>query len=349
MMDFKELQKITGNEFLSQASEGVIGGDVTGWLDTGSYALNALVSGSIYGGMPQNKITCLAGEESTGKTFFALHIVKLFLEKNPTGMILYFDSESAVSRDMIEERGINSKRVFVGGVKTVQEFKTQLLRFLDKHDPDNHEPVLVVLDSLGMLSTEKEMNDTAEGKDVVDMTKARLLKATFRTLTLKLGVKNVPLIVTNHVYDEIGLFAKKVMGGGSGAKYAGSTIVFLSKSKEKDGTDQTGVGIRCTNMKSRLTKEGKSVRVVIDFLDGLQRYSGLSDLALKHEIFVKSGNRIELPDGTKVFQKTVDNNPEQYYTDEILQRIDEAVGREFKFGSSLLGKENDNGDDQQAT
>ena len=123
-------------------------------------------------------------------------------------------------------------------VTTVQEFRTQAIRVLDNYlESSNRKPMMFVLDSLGMLSTTKEVEDTSEGKETRDMTRAQVLKAAFRVLTLKLGRAGVPLVVTNHTYDSMGLFSTKEMGGGSGLKYAASSIVFLSKKKEKDGTD----------------------------------------------------------------------------------------------------------------
>jgi len=163
MNDFlKDIIKETGNEYASLASEGVTGGDVTNYIDTGSYAFNALLSGSIHGGLPGNRITAIAGEAATGKTFFALGICKHFLDTDKNAGVVFFESENALSRDMIEQRGIDSKRVVVVPVATVQEFRTQSIKILDKYleqEKDKRQPLMFVLDSLGMLSTTKENND----------------------------------------------------------------------------------------------------------------------------------------------------------------------------------------------
>ena len=133
MSDFlKDIIKQTGNEYASLASDGT-GGDVDNFIDTGSYSFNALLSGSIYGGLPDSRITAIAGEAATGKTFFALGIVKAFLDKDPDAGVIYFESESAVSKSMVESRGIDSKRLVVMPVSTVQEFRTQSLSVLDKY------------------------------------------------------------------------------------------------------------------------------------------------------------------------------------------------------------------------
>jgi RecA/RadA recombinase len=214
---FSTLLKETGNEYAAIADEGVEAGDVTGLISTGSYSLNALLSGSIYGGLPANKVTALAGEPSTGKTFYAINICKQFLNDNPKGFIFYFESESAISKQMLEDRGIDVKRIAVMPVATIQEFRTQAVKILDKYTEQKGEklPMLFVLDSLGNLSTEKEMADIADGKDTRDMTRAQLIRGAFRVLTLKLGKAKVALIVTNHVYDVTGAYVPtKKMGGG---------------------------------------------------------------------------------------------------------------------------------------
>ena len=337
MSDFlKDIIKQTGNEYASLASDGT-GGDVDNFIDTGSYSFNALLSGSIYGGLPDSRITAIAGEAATGKTFFALGIVKAFLDKDPEAGVIYFESESAVSKSMVESRGIDSKRLVVMPVSTVQEFRTQSLSVLDKYiaqDKSERKPIMFVLDSLGMLSTTKEMDDTAAGKETRDMTRSQIVKSTFRVLTLKLGQAGVPMIMTNHTYDVIGsMFPQKEMGGGSGLKYAASSIIYLGKRKEKEGTEVVGNIIHCKNYKSRITKENAQIDVRLSYKHGLDRHYGLLELAEEAGIFKKVSTRIELPDGTKQFGKTINDNPETYFTKEVLDQIDEYTKRKFSYGS----------------
>ena len=232
----KDIIKETGNEYASLVSEGVEAGDVDEFIDTGSYIFNGLLSGSIYGGLPANKITALAGESATGKTFFLMGMVKNFLDANPSSGVVYFESESAITKQMVIDRGIDPDRMVILPVTTVQEFRTQALKVLDRYlqqDVDIRKPMFMCLDSLGMLSTTKEVEDTTDGKETRDMTRAQVLKAAFRVLTLNLGKAKVPMVVTNHTYDSMGLFSTKEMGGGSGLKYAASSIIYLSKKKEK--------------------------------------------------------------------------------------------------------------------
>ena len=278
----KDIAKEIGNDYASIVSEGVGAGDTAGYIDTGSHIFNALLSGSIYGGIPNNKITAIAGETSTGKTFFCLGIVQHFLESNPDAGVIYFESESAISKQMIEDRGIDSNRMLLVPVTTVQEFRLQAIKILDKYieqSAEERKPLMFVLDSLGMLSTTKEVEDSEAGKETRDMTRAQVVKSIFRVLTLKLGKANVPLIVTNHTYDVVGAYIPtKEMGGGSGLKYAASTIVYLSKKKEKDGKEVIGNIIKCKTAKSRLTKENSNVETRLFYDRGLDRYYGLLEL-----------------------------------------------------------------------
>ena len=335
MSDFlDDLINISGNEYASKVSDGMLG-RVNDYIDTGSYILNALLSGSIHRGLPSNKITAFAGESATGKTFFLLGIVKQFLADNPSGGVLYFESESALTPEMIEERDIDSKRFIQLPVSTIQEFAQQASRVVDKHIENSEAPLLLCLDSLGMLSTAKEVGDITEGADKVDMTKARIVKGTFRVLTLKLAKAGIPLLVTNHTYKQVGaMFPQDIMGGGSGLQYAASSIVFLSKRKEKVGTDVIGNVIHCKNFKSRLAKENKKIDVLLTYDQGLNRYYGLLDLAEKYDIIKKVSTRYEMPDGAKVFGKQIMEDPEKYFTDDIMNGLEIAAQKEFQYGMS---------------
>ena len=330
----QDVVKEIDNEYASLVSDGVSAGDTSGFIDTGSYIFNALVSGPIYGGVPGNKITAIAGESSTGKTFFCLGIVQHFLESNPDAGVIYFESESAISKQMIEDRGIDSNRMMIVPVTTVQEFRTQAIKILDKYmELKDQKPMMFVLDSLGMLSTSKEIEDSEAGKETRDMTRAQVVKSIFRVLTLKLGKANVPLLVTNHTYDVVGAYIPtKEMGGGSGLKYAASTIIYLSKKKEKDGKEVVGNIIKCKAAKSRLTKENSDVETRLYYDRGLDRYYGLLELGEKYGVFERNGNRIRVGESS-VYPKSILADPEKYFTPEVMQALDEAAAKEFRYGN----------------
>jgi len=328
--------KDSGNEFASIVSDGVAAGDVDNYVDTGSYIFNALCSGSLYGGIPSNKVTALAGETSTGKTFFALSVVRNFLEANPTGGVIYFETESAISKEMIESRGIDSQRMVLFPVSTIEEFRTQACRIVDKYMKETkREPMMFVLDSLGMLSTSKEMEDVSNDKQVRDMTKSQLIKGAFRVLTLKLGQANVPMLVTNHTYDVIGSYVPtKEMGGGTGLKYAASSIIYLTKSKERDSKKEVvGSIIKCEAKKSRLTVEGSKIATRLFFDErGLDKYYGLLELGIDHGIFGKNGNRVLIGESS-VYPSAVLADPEKYFTPEVMTKLDQAAEKEFAYGN----------------
>tara|TARA_E500000331_G_scaffold48198_1_gene41081 strand:- start:928 stop:1935 length:1008 start_codon:yes stop_codon:yes gene_type:complete len=335
MSFLKDIVKEIDNEYAAVVSDGVAAGDTSGYIDTGSYIFNGLVSGSIQGGVPGNKITAIAGESSTGKTFFCLGMVQSFLESNPDAGVIYFESESAISKDLIEDRGIDSSRMILVPVSTVQEFRTQSIKILDKYlEQKEQQPMLMVLDSLGMLSTTKEVEDSEAGKETRDMTRAQVVKSIFRVLTLKLGKANVPLIVTNHTYDVVGAYMPtKEMGGGSGLKYAASNIIYLSKSKEKDGKEVIGNIIKAKLVKSRSAKENSQVAVRLFYDErGLDRYYGLLELGEKHGVFQRKGNRVVIGDDS-VYPSVVYKDPDKYFTPEILQALDECAAKEYTYGS----------------
>jgi RecA/RadA recombinase len=333
-MDFlKEIVKEVGGEYTQLAADI---DDSETYVDTGSYIFNGLVSGSILGGVSGNKITAIAGESSTGKTFFSLAVVKNFLDSNPDGYCLYFDTEAAVNKSLLADRGIDLNRVVVLNVVTIEQFRSQALKAVDiylKKKEEDRKPCMFVLDSLGMLSTEKEINDALNDKQVRDMTKSQLVKGAFRMLTLKLGQANIPMIVTNHTYDVIGSYVPtKEMGGGSGLKYAASTIIYLSKKKEKDGTEVVGNLIKAKTAKSRLSKENKDVTVRLYYDDrGLDRYFGLLELGELGGLWKNVAGRYEM-NGKKVYAKEIYKNPDKYFTEEVLQQLDEIAKKEFSYG-----------------
>ena len=335
-MDFlKDIVKEIGDDYTKLAADI---DETETYVDTGSYIFNGLVSGSLFGGVSGNKITAIAGESSTGKTFFSLAVVKNFLDSNPDGYCLYFDTEAAITKSLLDSRAIDTSRFVVVNVVTVEEFRTKALKAVDvylKKPEEERKPCMFVLDSLGMLSTEKEITDALNDKQVRDMTKSQLIKGAFRMLTLKLGQANIPMIVTNHTYDVIGSYVPtKEMGGGSGLKYAASTIIYLSKKKEKDGTEVVGNIIKAKTAKSRLSKENKDVEVRLYYDErGLDRYYGLLELGELGGLWKNVAGRYEM-NGKKVYAKAILKDPETYFTEEVMQKLDEIARKEFSYGTT---------------
>ena len=338
MSIFDTLAKEAKNDYAKLVSDGLITGDKQGFIGTGSYILNAQLSGSIYGGIPDNRVTAIAGEQATGKTFYAIGIAKDFLDSNEDGAVFYFDSEAAATTDLFKDRGLDPDRVWHFPVDTIEEFRTQMIRILDnllKTPEGDRKPLLIVLDSLGMLASAKELDDALADKQVRDMTKSQTIKSVFRIITSKLGKLKIPMIVTNHTYKTMNPYGEPSdMGGGSGLKYAASTIMTLSKSKEKDSSKEVvGNIIKVKTYKSRLTKENTQIATRL-FFDkrGLDKYYGLLELGEKHGIFIRKGNRIRVGESSG-YPSAILADPDKYFTTEIMQALDEVASKEFKYGN----------------
>ena len=268
-------------------------------------------------------------------TFFSLAVVKNFLINNPTGYCLYFDTEAAITKSLLESRGIDTTRLVVVNVVTIEDFRNKTLKAVDlylKKSKDERRPCMFVLDSLGMLSTNKEITDTLAEKDTRDMTKAQLIKGAFRMLTLKLGQAKIPMIITNHTYESMSLYGGKQMSGGSGLQYASSTIVYLSKSKEKDGTEVIGNIIRAKTQKSRLSKENQEVQIRLYYDErGLDKYYGLLELGEIGGMWKNVAGRYEM-DGKKIYGKDILKDVDKYFTPEVMKSLDEVAQKEFSYG-----------------
>ena len=338
MSIFDTLAKEAKNDYAKLVSDGITTGDEQKFIGTGSYILNALLSGSVYGGIPDNRVTAIAGEQATGKTFYAIGIAKNFLDNNPNGAVFYFDSEAAATGDLFKNRGLDANRVWHFPVDTIEEFRTQIIRILDnllKTKEEDRQPLLIVLDSLGMLASSKELEDALADKQVRDMTKTQSIKSVFRIITSKLGKLKVPMIVTNHTYKTMNMYGdQSEMGGGSGLKYAASTIMYLSKSKskEKDGTDVVGNIIKVKANKSRFTKENSQVATRLFFdARGLDKYYGLLELGEKYGVFTRKGNRVIVGESS-VYPSAILADPEKYFTEEVMEKLEWAAAQEFKYG-----------------
>jgi len=333
MSIFDTLAKEAKNDYAQLVSET---SNDQGFIGTGSYILNAQLSGSIYGGIPNNRVTAIAGEQATGKTFYAIGIASTFLNDHPDGAVFYFDSEAAATPDLFRDRGLDPARVWHFPIDTIEEFRTQMIRILDnllKTPEKDRKPLLIILDSLGMLASQKELQDAMDDKQVRDMTKSQTIKSVFRIITSKLGKLKIPMIVTNHTYKTMNPYGDPTdMGGGSGLKYAASTIITLTKSKEKDSSKEIiGNIIKVKTYKSRLTKENTQIATRLFFDSrGLDQYYGLLELGEKYGIFIRKGNRILIGESS-VYPSAILSDPNKYFTKEVMQALDEAASKEFKY------------------
>jgi len=338
-MDFlKDIVKEIGDEYTKLASDI---DDSEEFVDTGSYIFNGFVQVAylvVYLGI---RLLPLLGSLALEKLSSVSLWLRIFWTVILVGIALYFDTEAAVNKQLLESRGIDMNRLVVVNVVTIEDFRSKALRAVDiylKTPEDDRKPLMFVLDSLGMLSTEKEIRDALDDKQVRDMTKSQLVKGAFRMLTLKLGQAKIPMIVTNHTYDVIGSYVPtKEMGGGSGLKYAASTIIYLTKKKEKDGTSVVGNLIKAKTHKSRLSKENKDVTVRLYYDErGLDRYFGLLELGELGGLWKNVAGRYEMTvDGEtkKVYAKAILKDPEVYFTPEVMEQLDAVAKEQFSYGS----------------
>lgn len=338
MSYIKDLVRAVGDE-AALLSEGTNTGELTGFVDTGSYIVNAVLSGSLYGGIPENKVTIIAGESTTGKTFFCISVAQAFMAKHPDGIVAYFDTESAVTRSMFKSRGVDPDRVIIYEPVTIQEMKHKawaLLSSIEKKG--NPVPLMIFIDSVGNLSTEKEIKDVSEASNIKDMTRAAEMKAMIRTVGLKAAKLRIPIIMTNHLYANVGGYGpQKVMGGGKGLYYLSDTIMNLSKRKITEDKEITGNEIDVTMFKSRFSVENKKVTTVLDYKTGLDKHYGLlaliDDLDLLEAVgWGKLGNQYIVND-KKYYGKSIYKDPEKFFTEEVLAEIDKAVATEFTYGT----------------
>jgi RecA/RadA recombinase len=230
----KRYIKVSGNTMSSLMSEETLS-NTTDWIDTGSHALNGLLSANIFNGVPNNKVIAFAGEESVGKTFFVLNIAKQAIEAGYN--ILYFDTENSTEKDMVVKRNIDPSKILYLPVETVEDFRDQLVKIVDdyndkKQNGEECPKLMIILDSLGNTSTRKEIKDVETGNDKQDMTRSKVVKSIFRVLNIKLAKAKIPMLITNHVYADMSSFVpKKIMSSGCLTKDA---MVLMHNKKYKN-------------------------------------------------------------------------------------------------------------------
>lgn len=334
-----DLIKSIADDNTTLLAEGKNSAEITGYIDTGSYMLNLLLSGDMFHGMPDNKILALAGETTTGKTYLAKSICRGFMQGDEEAIVSYCDTESSVTSESFADSDMDPTRVIITEKRTIEEFRFFLNTLLNSYEGMKDRPrLLAVLDSLGGLISDKLVEDTAKGKAVADPgRRAQVIKQTFQLYTLKLAQLRVPMIVTNHTYTTIGTYVPmKEMAGGSGLKYFADYILFLSKSKVRDKDDKkvvTGIEVTVTNVKNRLARENASVDVLINYDHGLDRYYGLLEAAVDCGLVdTKNGGWYIFPGGTKVQRPAIDENPAAFFTEELLKDLNDLLKPQFNYG-----------------
>lgn len=324
-----DIIKKSGNEYATIMNEETLS-TTTDWVDTSSKALNGLICGDIDKGIPNNKVIAFAGPEQSGKTYLVLSIAKRAIKDGY--VVLYFDSENSTEKETLEKRNIDPTKMSYFPVDTVEDFRDQMVKILNEYNDRKEKPkLMVILDSLGNLSTRKEIRDVETGNDKADMTRAKVIKSVFRVLNRKLALAKIPMIITNHVYDSVGSFIpQKVLSGGSGLKYSASTIIFLSRKKVKDKKDTKKVNgyiFTCKTAKNRFCKPESSVQIYLSFKRGLHPYYGLQDFA---EPMIKKLSRGWEYNGEKITEKKLFN---MKWDNDIMEKIRTNVLNEISFNT----------------
>jgi len=249
--------------------------------------VNVALSGSLDGGLTPG-LTMFAGPSKHFKTAFALLMASAYLKKYSDAVVLFYDSEFGTPQKYFDTFGIDTSRVLHTPITDVEELKHDIMNQMQ--NISKGERVIIVLDSIGNLASKKEIEDSLEGKSVADMTRAKQMKSLFRMITPHLTIKDIPAIVVNHTYKEIGMFPKDIVGGGTGSYYSADTIWILGRQQEKTGTEITGYNFIINIEKSRFVREKSKIPITVAFDGGIQKYSGLLDIALEGNFVAKPSN-----------------------------------------------------------
>ncbi len=249
--------------------------------------INVALSGRLDGGLTPG-LTMWAGPSKHFKTAFSLLMAKSYLDKYPDAALLFYDSEFGTPQSYFDSFGIDTNRVLHTPITDVEQLKFDIMQQLQ--NVDRGDRLMIVIDSIGNLASKKEVEDALDGKSVADMSRAKQMKSLFRMVTPHLSLKDIPMVVVNHTYKEIGLYPKDIVGGGTGSYYSADNIFILGRQQEKEGTEVIGYNFIINVEKSRYVKEKSKIPVSVSFDGGISKWSGLLDIALESGHVVKPSN-----------------------------------------------------------
>src|SRR5210317_249771 len=291
--------------------------------------LNVALSGKLDGGLVSG-LTVLAGPSKHFKTSFALKIASAYLKSDPEAIMLFYDSEFGSPQSYFETFGIDLDRVLHTPITNVEELKFDLINQLEAME--KKDKVIIVIDSIGNLASKKELEDAINEKAVADMSRAKALKGLFRMATPYLTMKNIPLLAINHTYKEIGLFPKDIVGGGTGIYYSADNIWILGRQQEKKGTEIVGYNFVINVEKSRYVKEKSKIPIGVSWEGGVQRNSGLLDVALAGNYIAKPSNGWYCKVDTKTGELV---DPKVRLADTLTDEFWESIWKETDFADFL--------------
>lgn len=324
--------------------------DVTEWIDTGNYHLNACLSGSLFGGWPNNRSCSIAGPSGTGKTYLVLNSIRRAIDMGYS--VIFYDSEAAVDKTLMKKFGIDTDKVNYQPINTVQEFRSSVTTITKrmqeaKRDGAELPKMMIILDSAGNLATQKEIDDAVSGSEKSDMTRSKILKSIFRIIMTPLADLKIPFIFTNHTYQTQDFISRQVAGGGTGPEYAASIVLFLNKAQLKDSSgEKAGIIVTAKPNKNRFAKPNP-IKFHLHFSEGMNRFVGLENYIDWEDIGITKGT-IEkgeyVPKKTarnwicKHLNETVPNNEfftEKVFTQEVLEKINEKIQPLFNYSTEV--------------
>jgi len=256
-------------------------------IQTSVPAVNVALSGKLDGGLTPG-LTVFAGPSKHFKTAFAMLLAKAYLDKYEDGVILFYDSEFGAPQQYFDTFEIDTNRVIHSPITDIEQLKHDSMQQLNNLERGDH--VMIIVDSVGNLASKKEVEDALDGKSVADMTRAKQMKSLFRMITPHLTIKDIPAIVVNHTYKEIGLFPKDVVSGGTGIYYSADNIYIIGRRQQKTGTEITGYEFVINVEKSRFVREKSKIPVEVSWEAGISKWSGLLDMALESGHVIKPAN-----------------------------------------------------------
>jgi RecA/RadA recombinase len=314
--------------------------------------VNVALSGNLDGGLTPG-LTMFAGPSKHFKTAFALLMAKSYMKKYEDAVVLFYDSEFGTPQSYFDAFGIDTERVLHTPITDVEQLKHDIMNQLQ--NIEKTDKVIIVLDSIGNLASKKEVEDSIEGKSVADMSRAKQMKSLFRMVTPHLTIKDIPMIVVNHTYKEIGMFPKDIVGGGTGSYYSADTIWILGRQQDKDGTEIVGYNFIINVEKSRYVREKSKIPVTVSFDGGINKWSGLLDIALEGNFVSKPSNgwyaKVDQETGEVLEKKRfADTQTEEFWKDILAdERFKEFVRKKYEITySSIMGQDSNMEEEENA-
>lgn len=309
-------------------------------------AINIALSGSLDGGITPG-LTMWAGPSKHFKTAFSLLMAKSYLDRYEDAALLFYDSEFGSPQSYFTSFGIDTDRVLHTPITDVERLKVDIMNQIN--ELDRSDKIMIIIDSIGNLASKKEVEDALDGKSVVDMSRAKEIKSLFRMVTPHLTLKDIPMVVVNHTYKEIGMFPKDIVGGGTGSYYSADNIYIIGRQQEKDGKEITGYNFIINVEKSRYVKEKAKIPVTVSYDGGISRWSGLLDIALESGHVVKTSNgwysKVDVESGEVEEKKYRFNDTEtKEFWSSILEQesFHDFINKKYKVASiDILSKEED--------